>query len=215
MDQESYRDLQLLTEVTSNDSMTQRRLAQKYWLALGLTNFLLRRLVKKGHVKLVSLERNRLLYLITPNGLAEKARLTCQYLEYSLSLYRQMRTLLTRPLSALLRSGGEATVLYGTSELAEIVFSILQQRGLNVVAVVDEPVAAGAVFMHQPVQPLSVLPRLTFDRLVIASFKDHRKIIQQLRQQGVPEDKIVTMSGEDRVVPIGGPPNVPLEVLTS
>src|SRR3989338_7499651 len=133
MDLADYRQFQLLTEIASGDAVTQRRLAQKHGLALGLINFLIRRLVKKGYVKIVNLERKRLRYLITPNGLAEKARLTYQYLEYSLALYRHMRTLLTRTLTELLEAGGTRTILYGTGELAEITFLAMQQRGLAVV----------------------------------------------------------------------------------
>ena len=210
MDLDAYRELKLLTEITSSDSVTQRRLAHKYRLALGLTNFLLRRLVKKGYVKLVNLERNRLRYLITPTGLAEKTRLTYEYLECSLALYRQMRTLLTRTLSVILQSGSRAIVLYGTGEVAEIVFGMLQQRGLAITAVVDES-PDGAAFMHQPVQPLSALAGLAFDRVVIASFKDHRKIIQQLCRAGVPVERIITISEEEPVAPADVLPDAMLE----
>jgi hypothetical protein len=55
MDVESYRKLQFLTEISSGDSVTQRRLAKKHGLALGLTNFLIHRLFKKGYVKIVNL----------------------------------------------------------------------------------------------------------------------------------------------------------------
>ncbi len=95
--------------------------------------------------------------------------------------------------------------------MAEIAFVIMQQRGLNVVAVVDEPVEPAAVFMHQPVQPLSVLPRLAFDQVVIASFKDHQKIIQQLRRHGVPSEKIITLSDEEGAAPSDGPVEAALE----
>src|SRR3990167_1327823 len=114
MDLEAYRDLKLLTEISSGDSVTQRRLAKQYQLALGLTNYLMRRLVKKGYVKIVNLERRRLRYLLTPKGVAEKARLTYEYLECSLYLYRQLRVLLSRALAIVIASGHKATVLYGS-----------------------------------------------------------------------------------------------------
>lgn len=209
MDLDAYRDLQLLTEIASGDSVTQRGLAQKYGLALGLTNFLLRRLIKKGHVKIVNLKRNRLRYLLTPAGMAEKARLTYEYLDYSLALYRQIRTLLTRTLSAI-QADGRRIVLCGTGELAEIAYVLMQQRGLEIVAVVDGG-ADGATFMSQSVRPLSVLPGLSFDRLVIASFADHRALLQQLARWGVPPDKIIAVPDGGRAPWPGEPTTAFLE----
>ena len=210
MDLDAYRDLQLLTEIASGDSVTQRGLSQKHGLALGLTNFLLRRLIKKGYVKIVNLKRNRLRYLLTPTGVAEKARLTYEYLGYSLALYRQIRILLTRTLSVILQSGGKRIVLCGTGELAEIAYVLMQQRGLQIVAVVDGG-ADGAVFMNQPVRPLSALPDLSFDRVVIASFTDHHTLLHQLARWGVPPDKIITVPEGERAPRVGAPTDTFLE----
>jgi len=196
MNTDAYRDLQLLTEIATGDSVTQRHLAQKYGLALGLTNFLMRRLVKKGYVKMVNLERKRLRYLLTPNGIAEKVRLTYEYLEYSLALYCNIRTLVTRTLLAIAASGRKDIVLYGTGEMAEIAFVLMQQHGLQVVAVVEEPLNGQTAFMHLPVTPLADVAARSFDWVLIASFQDNRKIIQQLRQCGVTEEQIVTISEE-------------------
>ena len=208
MDLDDYRQFRLLTEIASGDAVTQRRLAQKHGLALGLINFLIRRLVKKGYVKSVNLERKRLRYLITPKGLAEKARLTYQYLEYSLALYRHMRTLLTRTLAALLEAGGTHTVLYGTGELAEITFLAMQQHGFAVVAVVDDSRGRKTVFMNQPVKSVGELSTLVFDQVVIATFRDHQKIIQSLCRIGVAPHKIVTISPRGRLATL---PEAPVE----
>jgi len=204
MDVDAYRDLQLLTEISSGDSVTQRRLAKRYRFALGLTNSLMRRLVTKGYIKIVNLERKRLRYLLTPKGVAEKARLTYQYLDYSLALYRQVRTLLTRTLSTIQQSSGKDTVLYGTGEMAEITFVLMQQRGLNVVSVVEEPATLQAMFMGQAVRCPADLRGRSYDWVVIASFKDQQKIIQQLRDAGVPDGKIIPVSGHGSLAPLPG-----------
>ena len=210
MDVESYRELQLLTEISSGDSVTQRRLAKKHGLALGLTNFLIRRLVKKGYVKIVNLERKRLRYLITPKGIAEKARLTYEYLEYSLHLYRNIRTLLTQTLSVMTKPGGASVVLYGTGEIAEIASLIMQQRGLDVVAVVDEAGSGKTSFMGRPVKTLAELAALPFDWVLVASFKDNHEIIRRLGHSGVRREKIITISSESQAATLQG---VPLTVI--
>ena len=198
MDLDAYRQLQFLTEISSNDSVTQRRLAKRYRLALGLTNFLIHRLVNKGYVKIINLQRKRLRYLITPKGLAEKARLTYEYLNYSLALYRHLRTFLMQTLSAILESKRTKTVLFGTGELAQIALLALQERGLQVVAVVtDEPSNGHASFLGHPVCRVTALPNLAFDWLVLTVFKDYQRIIPQLCRAGVAREKILTIPGRE------------------
>lgn len=196
MNPTAYRDLQLLTDIASNQAVTQRGLAQKYGFALGLTNFLLRRLVNKGYVKIVNLKRNRLHYLLTPKGLAEKARLTYHYLEYSLALFRHTRTLMTKTLSQMERPGRQRVVIYGTGELAEIAFLAMQERGLHIAAVLEEPGNGKTTFMSQPVRRLAALPELEFDWIVIATFKQTRAVAQQLRQLGVLTTKIIILADQ-------------------
>ncbi len=195
---DAHRDFRLLTEISSEVSVTQRQLARKFGLALGLTNFLIHRLIRKGYVKVINLERNRLRYLLTPKGVAAKARLTYQYLEYSLHLYRATRTFVAQVLSAIMESGRTRTVLVGTGEVAEIAFLILQQHGVRVVAVMEESLDGRRLFMNQPVRTLEELPRLSYDWIVIASFKDSRVILQRLAAWGVPKERIVRIPDTDQ-----------------
>lgn len=193
MDREAYRDLQLLTEISSRDSVTQRRLAKRYRLALGLTNFLMRRLIKKGYIKIVNLERRRLRYLITPKGLAEKARLTYEYLEYSLYFYRQIRDFLSRALMAIPQSGGRSAILYGSGEVAEVAFLTMQQHGIHIVAVIDGDANGRASFMGQSIKRVSDLPSFSFEWAVVARLEDSQHTVQQLCQFGVPEERIIAI----------------------
>src|SRR5919198_4503074 len=91
MDIEDRRDLRLLEAVEEDSRVTQRGLATKLGIALGLTNLYLKRLVRKGYIKCVNVQSNRISYLITPRGIAEKARLTYEFIDYSLHLYGEVR----------------------------------------------------------------------------------------------------------------------------
>ena len=96
MDLQAQRDLKLLNEVEQNAAVSQRTLADNLGVALGLTNLYLKRLARKGYIKVTTIPRHRIKYLLTPQGMAEKTRLTYQYMEYSLTYYRQMRERLDR-----------------------------------------------------------------------------------------------------------------------
>lgn len=192
MDTESLRDLHLLTEIASEPSVTQRRIAQRQGLALGLTNLLIRRLVRKGYVKIVNLQRNRLHYLLTPKGVLEKARLTYEYIEYSLYFYRQVRTFLIRALEAIPPSSGQRVLLYGTGEVAEIACLLLQQKGFQIVDILSCAPSAEATVMNRPVREVSAAQALSFDWVVVAS-PDGAPAIQELRRLGVAEGKIIAV----------------------
>src|ERR1041384_6953123 len=91
MDIEAHRDLKLLEAVEQDSRVTQRTLATKLGIALGLTNIYLKRLVRKGYIKCVNVQPNRISYLITPRGIAEKARLAYEFMDYSLHLYSEVQ----------------------------------------------------------------------------------------------------------------------------
>ena len=91
MDIEAHRDLKLLEAVDADSRVTQRGLSMQLGIALGLTNIYLKRLVRKGYVKCVNVQSNRITYLLTPTGIAEKLRLTYEFMDYSLHLYGEVR----------------------------------------------------------------------------------------------------------------------------
>jgi len=137
VDAESQRDLQLLQALEEQSTITQRTLASRLGIALGLTNLYLKRLVRKGYVKCVTVPPNRLVYLVTPQGLAIKARLTYEFMKYSLDFYRDVRRHLRQSLSAGV-SGRKRIAVYGTGDVAELVFLLLKEMGLELVAVFDD-----------------------------------------------------------------------------
>src|SRR5712664_4428392 len=105
LDVEGHRDLRLLEAVEQDSRVTQRSLATKLGIALGLTNIYLKRLVRKGYIKCVNVQSNRITYLITPRGIAEKARLTYEFMDYSLHLYGEVRQHLRHALQECAAAG--------------------------------------------------------------------------------------------------------------
>ncbi|MHB8709359.1 MAG: winged helix-turn-helix transcriptional regulator, partial [Desulfuromonadales bacterium] len=81
-DQESYRTFQLMNELESGEAVSQRELAGRLGIAVGLVNSYLKNFVAKGYVRVKTFPRNRYAYLLTPKGFAEKGRLAFQHLNY-------------------------------------------------------------------------------------------------------------------------------------
>jgi DNA-binding MarR family transcriptional regulator len=142
--------LGLLESVERNGGQSQRHLASELGIALGLVNAYLKRCVKKGLVKVAHAPARRYAYYLTPQGFAEKSRLTIEYLTYSFSFFRQARADCARTLASAQENGWGRIALAGISDLAEIAVICAVESGIAIVAVVDAE-APSATFMGAPV----------------------------------------------------------------
>ena len=138
MNFQGQRDLLLLAEVERDGAVTQRSLSTKLGVALGLTNLYLKRLARKGYIKITTIPSHRARYVLTPQGFAEESRMTYLYMEYSLSHYREMRARLRETLPHAANNGTKRVVSYGTGELAEMAYLSLQEMHMTLVGFVDD-----------------------------------------------------------------------------
>jgi DNA-binding MarR family transcriptional regulator len=190
MDVESRRDLQLLQALEQESTITQRTLATRLGIALGLTNLYLKRLIRKGYVKCVSVSPNRLVYSLTPKGMARKARLTYEFMKYSLDFYRDARQHLRHSLAQAVAQR-KRVAIYGTGDAAELVFLLIRDMGLELVAVFGpEP---DGQFLGFPVQPITDHTCVTYDVLIVAILERPAGTAKLLAQSGVPGGKVLML----------------------
>jgi DNA-binding MarR family transcriptional regulator len=190
------RDLRILSAIEEGAPLTQRALAERVGMALGLANLCLKRLARKGYIKIVHFNdrpaaRKRLRYLLTPKGLAEKTRLTYEHMVYALNLYHRARQTLRESLQPLAARGLERLVLYGTGDAAELAYLTLKECGLEPVAVYAP--APGGRFLGFPVLALSALDVDEIDAVVVATFERPEPHVRELERRGVPRAKCVTL----------------------
>lgn len=102
---EDIRDLDILEQIEENPDITQASLADQMGVAVGTVNFLIKRLIEKGYVKVKRAQRKKLRYIITPKGISHRARLTVNYVEHSLRLYRKTRTRIAILLTQIKEAG--------------------------------------------------------------------------------------------------------------
>ena len=152
LDIEAQRDLQLLEAVEADSRVTQRGLSTQLGIALGLTNIYLKRLVRKGYIKCVNVQSNRITYLLTPHGIAEKLRLTYEFMDYSLHLYGDVRQHLRTVISEC-AAAGRRVAIFGRGEAAELSYLTFKEFGLDPLAIFD--VEGGRDFLGMPVLPIS------------------------------------------------------------
>ncbi|KRR18509.1 winged helix-turn-helix transcriptional regulator [Bradyrhizobium retamae] len=129
--------LNLLNSV-DDGAQSQRRIAEELGIALGLVNAYLKRCIKKGLVKVSQAPARRYAYYLTPQGFAEKSRLTVEYLSSSFSFFRQAKADCTRVFQLAREQKFQNLVLCGKSDLAEIAILSAVDCGVSIVAIVDQ-----------------------------------------------------------------------------
>ena len=119
-DREEALTLELLEVIEANSDVTQRHLANRLGVALGLANSYLKRCAKKGLIKITQAPANRYLYYLTPQGFAEKSRLTAEYLSSSFTFYGRASDSISSVFRLCDQRGYQHVLLGGVSEFAEI-----------------------------------------------------------------------------------------------
>jgi len=147
---EDAATLEILRAVEGKSDVTQRHLAEKLDVALGLVNSYLKRCVQKGLVKVHQAPANRYFYYLTPKGFLEKSRLTVSYLNNSFNFYREASQSFTDIFQVCEQSGQVNILLFGASELAEIALVRIQECTTLTVVGICDPVIQQEKYFNYP-----------------------------------------------------------------
>jgi DNA-binding MarR family transcriptional regulator len=158
---------------------SQRRIAEELGIALGLVNAYLKRCIKKGLVKVSQAPARRYAYYLTPQGFAEKSRLTVEYLSYSFSFFRQAKADCARSFESAKERGFQNLVLFGKSDLAEIAILCAVDCGVSIVAVVDQSADAQRLFAGIKVVSDFAEVSAPYDAVVITDLVNGRQSFDQ------------------------------------
>lgn len=181
---------QLLSEVADEQPISQRELARRLGIALGLVNSYIKNFVAKGFIRVKNYPRNRYAYLLTPKGMAEKARLAYQHIHYFSNLYMVTRQDYLRLFRELAERGIFRVVFCGVDEVAEIAWLSLHEAGLELADVMDDS-HSGELFMGREVVTLAHGLLAGNHRIVITSLKRAEQLRHRLRDLGVGDDAIL------------------------
>ena len=192
MDPQDIRSLQFLEEIGDNHGPTQRDLARKFNMSLGLVNSFMKRLARKGYLKITTIPRNRVRYILTPKGFAEKSRLTYHFIQYSLHFYKESLRNLEDLLKELETRGVKTVVFYGAGDLAEIASVSLKASDIELTGVVDDS-REGEKFLGLTIRSTAELRELEFDRIIITTIDSQKAILNKLLQKKIPGQKIVVL----------------------
>jgi DNA-binding MarR family transcriptional regulator len=142
--------LGVLNAVERDARTSQRSISSELGVALGLANAYLKRCVGKGWIKVSQIPPRRYAYYLTPNGFAEKARLTAEYFSYSFTFFRRAREQMSELMARCADNGWKRIAFAGASELAEVGTLCAHDYPVQLAGVVDEA-RAGSRFCGLPV----------------------------------------------------------------
>tara|TARA_B100000787_G_C16189711_1_gene296716 strand:- start:2104 stop:2430 length:327 start_codon:yes stop_codon:yes gene_type:complete len=88
-------NLELLSKLESNPKYTQRELSMEMDVSLGKVNYCMKKLIEKGWVKLTNFKNSSnkfsYMYLLTPQGIEQKAKLTSSFLNIKMKEFEILK----------------------------------------------------------------------------------------------------------------------------
>ena len=187
--QDSYKSLQLLDEISKGGSLSQRDLSKKLNVALGLVNSYLKNLVSKGYVTIKTIPAKRYTYYLTPKGFSEKTRLTYQLLQDYTNIYKEARRDFQELFHELSLSGVKKVVFAGVDEVAEIAYLSLQEVDIELTGAFDDG-KIGTKFFKTIVMPFHEIHGMEYNRIILSTFLKREEVYQSLLANRVSEEKI-------------------------
>jgi len=193
MDLQDIRSLQILEEINSNQNPSQRDLARKLNISLGLVNSFIKRLAKKGYVKITTIPSKRLSYMLTPQGFGEKTRLTYKFIRYSFRFYKEAFSNLMDLLNKSRTGRMERVIFYGVDDLTEIALIFLKSTDVKIIGIADDE-KKGEKFFDHIIMSSKELGGLEFDKIFITTIGSEKTIFNKLLQQKIPKEKIIMLA---------------------
>ena len=192
IDPKDLRTYQIFQELEKDQTPSQRDLARKLNVSLGLVNSFMKKLVLKGYFKITNIPKNRVKYILTPTGAAEKTRLTYKYIQHSFDFYKSARSQLHTLLKHLADQKIERVVFWGTGTMAEIAYITLQETPIQLIAVVDNK-NVGKKFLNFVIADSDQLDSISYDKIIVTQKKHTQEVASELIQKGIPPEKLILL----------------------
>ena len=178
---ESMRDLQLLEEIEQNPRISQRELSHKFGIALGVTNACIKRMARRGLIKLRGIPPRRITYYLTPKGFAEKANLTLRFFSYNIHHYAEMKKQISRKLLEMQNSGVRRVAFYGLGDEMEVAYITLQGLDMELVGILEKNASLGKKkIFGRYIYNIKEIRHLNPDAILITTINNREKMMKKL-----------------------------------
>jgi DNA-binding MarR family transcriptional regulator len=200
----TQKHLDTLLEIKDNPSLTQRSLAHRLNISLGLTNAILQNLIHRGWVKAQKITGRKILYLITPKGMVQATNFIYDRVRETQQYYQYAKDLLATHFTNLYDKGARKTVIYGTGQLAEIAYLSLLDSPLKLHSILTDDPSKKKFLSHEVLtlpdfsQKISEIPNP--ENLIILSTvsqEENKILITEIKKYKNLSKKIKIINLED------------------
>lgn len=122
----------LLNEIAQDSMVTQLNLSNRLGIAVGSVNWYIKRLIHRGWVKVSHLDRTRLKYDLTPEGMKVFSQRAMSYASDSLKMYGQFRQKAKGLVTELQQQGVREVYLNGEDEMIDIMRLTCIEAGIHI-----------------------------------------------------------------------------------
>ena len=189
-----YKELMILSMISSNDEVSQRMIAAKLNISLAMVNSYLIDAEMKKYIKTDN-KNKRVKYLITKKGEERIKVLNISLLKSSLDVYNSAKVECEKFLTVIENKGFKNILFYGAGEVAEIMLYVINNgnSNINVKAVIDDDVSKqGTKFVNLPIISLSkVKDYENIDGILVSSYTNVDAINKNLSDFGYDKTKIL------------------------
>lgn len=159
------QDLALLQNISDtlkdNPGASQRTLAKKADISLGMMNAILGRFVERGWIMLTNVNARKLCYAVTPAGIAELAERSRSFVKRTFSVANKYNEVLYNLIKEAKDSGKNKVVLYGKSYIEFLIAYVCKELDMEFVKVnVDLPAEQNAYCIAGEMEDNEVLTQL-------------------------------------------------------
>jgi len=180
------QELEILKHVEETPQLTNRIAAEKLGCSIKLAHEVLKKMASRGLFHINKVHSRRWDYFLTPKGIAEKARLTMGFLDFSMHFYHEARKLSSQVCSDLAKSGVKKISFLGAGDLAEIVYLGVKEWGLEIEAVYDDDKKE---FLGHKTQPIDKIRTHSGEAILVCMYDPKQPTRENYLPEGVEMSK--------------------------
>ena len=137
------KEFAVINEIHKNEMPDQRMIANRTGISLGLTNLIIKRLIKQGYIKARQLNRKKIEYMLTPMGFSEKTKKTYNFTLKTVNHLTHIKDSIKKLINECTENGYTDFELSGNGDLLEIVqLAFNSITGKKIRCVVKKPSVA-------------------------------------------------------------------------
>ena len=182
IDKNELLEFKILKHVEESPKLNNRMAASKLGCSVKLAHALLGKMVDRGLLHVKKLHSRRWDYFLTPKGIAEKARLTYEFIDFSMNFYQEARKASSQVCRDIAESGLKTVAFLGAGDLAEIVYLGVKEWDLELVEVYNGDISG--TFLGHPILPVSDLRNSQADAVIVCMYDKK----SPMKQHYLPEE---------------------------